>query len=320
MGDQQSLTIVEEDRFSVCEEVIENGLQTFVDVGEALAEIRDQRLYRDNYNTFERYCQDRWGLSRTHIDRTISAAEVVRNLAPIGVKPRNESQARPLTSLKPKEQRQAWQEAVKTAPAGKVTAAHVEKTVKVFKGGDDSKIEQTIRKNNGKDGARLGVHFSSETPEHYTPQIIIEAVIECLGEIDLDPCSNKGKPNVPAAQHYTVADDGLRKQWLGKVYMNPPYGREISEWVSKLCQEHKAGNTAEAIALVPARTDTKWWSMLRDYPACFVSGRLKFGSAENSAPFPSALFYLGENIESFFYAFCHVGDVWQRIEPGMFGE
>ena len=94
----------------------------------------------------------------------------------------------------------------------------------------------------------------------------IEAVVACLGTIDLDPCSNaEGKPNVPARKHYTAADDGLSKQWRGRVYMNPPYGDEIDAWVAKLCEEHQAGRVPEAIALVPARTDTEWFARLRDF-------------------------------------------------------
>src|SRR5262245_61092057 len=81
---------------------------------------------------------------------------------------------------------------------------------------------------------KLAVHHSSDTPEHYTPEKIIRAVVACLGGVDLDPCSNCGQPNVPAARHYTVKDDGLAQLWSGRVYMNPPYGRGIAAWVDKL--------------------------------------------------------------------------------------
>jgi site-specific DNA-methyltransferase (adenine-specific) len=102
--------------------------------------------------------------------------------------------------------------------------------------------------------------------------------------------------------------------------MNPPYGRGIGEWVDKLRTEYQDGQTSEAIALVPARTDTQWWQMLRDYPVCLVGGRLRFGDAENAAPFPSAVFYLGENIGNFYHTFSGLGDIWQRVEPFSFGE
>ena len=75
------------------------------------------------FGTFEDYCRDRWGISKTQANRLISAHEVVGNLAPIGVIPVTESQARPLTRLESSDQIAAWQQAVETAPNGKVTAA-----------------------------------------------------------------------------------------------------------------------------------------------------------------------------------------------------
>jgi ParB-like chromosome segregation protein Spo0J len=167
----------------------------------------------------------------------------------------------------------------------------------------------------------LGVHFSSEKADTWTPQIIIDAVLVCLEEIDLDPCSNLGKNHIPAQNHFSIEDDGLSQEWHGRIYMNPPYGHEIKKWTEKLCQEHTAGRTIEAIALVPARTDTQWWLQLRDFPVCFVTGRLKFVGNVESAPFPSAVFYLGEHIGKFYRAFDEVGDCWQRMMPGIsFGE
>lgn len=168
----------------------------------------------------------------------------------------------------------------------------------------------------------MAVHYSSETAEHYTPRHIVEMVNECLGEIDLDPCSNShDAPNVPADLHYTAEDDGLTQEWRGRVYMNPPYGRQIGEWIDKLCAEYTAGNVTEAIALVPARVDTQWWVRLNEaHPfVCFVMGRLSFVGNDNNAPFPSALVYLGSNFEKFYYTFVGLGDVYQRLNAEMFG-
>jgi hypothetical protein len=161
--------------------------------------------------------------------------------------------------------------------------------------------------------AEISIHFSSATSEHYTPKEIIEAAVDCMGAIDLDPCSNSHEdPVVPAAQHFTVEDDGLSRAWHGRVYMNPPYGRQIGAWIEKLCWEYTRGSTTQAIALVPARTDTRWWSLLRNYPVCFVRGRLTFGGNSNSAPFPSAVFYLGEDLPRFYHTFGSLGDCWLR--------
>ena len=168
------------------------------------------------------------------------------------------------------------------------------------------------------DRPKMAVHFSSETPEHYTPSVIIDAAIACMGGIDLDPCSNsKDTPNVPAAAHFTREDDGLSQEWHGCVYMNPPYGREIDDWIAKLVSEYEAGNVTEAIALVPSRTDTQWWQRLREYHVCLVSGRLKFIGNNDPAPFPSAVFYLGQNIGRFVWAFEELGDIWRRTVRGV---
>lgn len=159
---------------------------------------------------------------------------------------------------------------------------------------------------------RLSVHYSSESPEWYTPPEIVERVIRCLGAIDLDPCSNSGAPNIPAALHFTESDDGLLQEWQGRIYMNPPYGRPIVGWVEKLCGEYRAGRVSAAVALVPARTDTTWFQMLRDAAMCFINGRLKFSGHDNAAPFPSAAAYLGDDIAAFADAFDGAGDIWVR--------
>jgi len=158
----------------------------------------------------------------------------------------------------------------------------------------------------------MAVHYSSETPEWYTPKPIIERVQRCLGQIDLDPCSNTGTPNVPALLHYTVQEDGLAHDWRGRVYMNPPYGRVIAGWVAKFWQEYAAGHVAEGIALVPARTDTDWFRLLRDCAVCFIDGRLHFNDSDAGAPFPSCAVYAGPNVKRFAEVFGAIGDVWTR--------
>lgn len=160
----------------------------------------------------------------------------------------------------------------------------------------------------------LAVHTSSKSAEHYTPPAIVKAVVQVFGVIDLDPCADPGKL-IPALRHYTKADDGLSQFWLAPaVYMNPPYGTEIGPWIAKLREELWAGRVSEAIALVPARTDTEWWERLTDEPSptvCFVKGRLRFGNATNSAPFPSAIAYFGLDDAKFCEVFRQFGRIWQ---------
>jgi len=329
-----TLNDIEQTELAQYEATIERGIGTFMEVGTALLAIREGRLYRDQYGTFEDYCRERWGFHRSRAYQLMDAAQIALNVSTIvDTKPITESELRPLRTLEPEQQRAAWQRAVETAPESGITAGHVRRVVDEMTRPESDDGELLVNpdletalfgdeeQNQPPAPDHLAIHYSSATPEHYTPREIIDAVIACLGEIDLDPCSNShNDPNVPASEHYTADDDGLAQEWYGRIYMNPPYGREIGVWVEKLVSEHKAGRTIEAIALVPARPDTQWWQQLRDFPACFVTGRLKFGGLEDSAPFPSAVFYLGNDIDPFFYAFEHLGDIWQRIEPGMFAE
>ena len=158
--------------------------------------------------------------------------------------------------------------------------------------------------------AGFSVHFLSNTSEWNTPLIIIDKVIALLGSIDLDPCSNEGEPNVPAKYHITKDEDGLLQDWVGRIYMNPPYGKEIEDWVCHICEQYEEGNIKEALTLLPSRTDTNWFKKLRKYPRCFIHGRLKFSDNGNSAPFPSMVVYLGKNVSEFIRVFSEIGDIY----------
>lgn len=76
------------------------------------------------------------------------------------------------------------------------------------------------------------------------------AVVAALGPFDLDPCSPVIRPWGTAAAHFDINDDGLTQPWVGRVWLNPPFGREAVKWLRRMA---KHGN---GIALVPARTET----------------------------------------------------------------
>ena len=101
------------------ESVIESGLKAFIEVGNALLEIRDSKLYRQDYKTFEDYCRKRWSMSYRRAAQLMDAAEVVLNLNNCSESPTHESQLRPLAGLEPEEQREAWKKAVETAEDSK---------------------------------------------------------------------------------------------------------------------------------------------------------------------------------------------------------
>jgi hypothetical protein len=128
------LSLTESSRRAELERVIAQGLETFITVGNALLEIRYSRLYRDTHDTFEDYCRERWKMVASRARQLIRAAEVVANLQSVTtVTPTNETQVRPLVSLEPEQQREAWDAAVKSAPNGKVTAAHISRVAEVIK-------------------------------------------------------------------------------------------------------------------------------------------------------------------------------------------
>lgn len=102
-------------------------------------------------------------------------------------------------------------------------------------------------------GNNMAVHFSSATNEWATPQDFYDKLNKTFG-FTLDPCSTD--ENHKTDKYFTEADDGLAQSWDGeRVFMNPPYGRGIGEWVKK-ASEQKDGLV---VCLVPARPDTRWW-------------------------------------------------------------
>lgn len=131
----------------------------------------------------------------------------------------------------------------------------------------------------------MSIHFSSKTDLWSTPQEFFDKYNE-LYKFDVDVCASK--ENAKCTKFYTKEDDGLSKEWAGKCWMNPPYGRTIKQWMKKAYESSLNGVTV--VCLVPSRTDTAWW---HDYAVKgqieFIRGRLKFGGNKNSAPFPSAV-------------------------------
>lgn len=123
--------------------------------------------------------------------------------------------------------------------------------------------------------------FSSKTDLWATPQAFFDELNKEFG-FTTDVCAIP--ENTKCERFFTPEMDGLKQEWTGVCWCNPPYGKEIGKWVKKA---HESACTT--VALLPARTDTKWFHqhILGKAEIRFVKGRLKFGDSPNSAPFPS---------------------------------
>lgn len=128
--------------------------------------------------------------------------------------------------------------------------------------------------------------FSSNDETWATPQDFFDKLNDEF-HFTLDPCCSK--QTAKCEKYYTIVENGLIQDWSGEtVFCNPPYGREIYDWVKKCSLEAKKDNTT-VVMLIPARTDTRYFHefIYNKSEIRFIKGRLKFGNAKNSAPFPS---------------------------------
>ena len=131
----------------------------------------------------------------------------------------------------------------------------------------------------------------SQTDDWATPQNLFDE-LDAIHHFTLDVAASSTNHKTPhwfgLDQEDPLLRDGLAMSWENnRVWCNPPYGRQIKDWVKKA---HHESVNAEIVMLLPARTDTAWF---HDYAirhkVTFMRGRVKFGDGKASAPFPSIL-------------------------------
>lgn len=317
-----------------CEVVIKQGLETFIEVGQALMIIRDKRLYRADHGTFEHYCRDKWGMQKSNAYRLVSAAEVISNLSPIGdILPQTESQARPLTKIEPELQPVIWNEVVQENET--ITAQKVEQAVGKYLDLNDEikKIkyeeqgcalfqdqETTNQKINQRIEAviperveeikKAHVSHNSGENEWYTPKRFVDSARIVMGGIDLDPASSEiANETVGASNIFTKEDNGLLQKWFGRVWMNPPYAQPlIAQFVDKVCSEE----IEQAIVLVNNGTETAWGNQLlcTCSAVCFPKTRIAFldPNGKPGAPLQGQMIcYIGSDVQKFINEFQQYG-------------
>lgn len=154
--------------------------------------------------------------------------------------------------------------------------------------------------------------------EHwYTPLPHIEAARAVLGAIDLDPASSDiANRTVRADRYFTENDDGLKQEWSGRVWMNPPYGEPAGRFVAKLADHLDDGSVTSAIVLVSLHAmSTAWFAPLFDGLLCVTNGRLKFTDEQGipgSPTFGSVFAYFGPDRDLFAKEFRQFGNVLAR--------
>jgi len=316
------------------EERIKVGIQTFIDVGNCLLEIRDRRLYREKgYSRFEDYCREQWGWERAHAYRQIEAAKTAQVLSPMG-DIQTERQARELAPLVKKDEEEAvetWRQ-LREEHGDKVTADIIRNTVREKLKPEGPTEQPTLPQEEAEAVEAPGVQYDSteeqvilpESKPHvsynsgnnewYTPIEYIEAARAVMGEIDLDPASGEvANRAIKAKTYYTKEDDGLTKEWRGKVWMNPPYATDlIPKFCNKISQHYQRGDVPEAIILVNNATETSWFGVLIKQASAvvFPRGRVKYWTPAGEVGTPlqgQAVIYLGKAPDHFLGEFLPFG-------------
>ena len=158
---------------------------------------------------------------------------------------------------------------------------------------------------------------NSGNNEWYTPADYIALARAVMGGIDTDPATSEiANRTVQAAQIFTAEDNGLTKQWSGRVWCNPPYAQPlIAEFAEAIASKYETGEIEQACVLVNNGTETGWFQrMLQAASAvCFPSSRIRFVDPEGNpsgAPLQGqAVLYLGNEPETFASVFSEKGAV-----------
>ncbi|USS92016.1 phage N-6-adenine-methyltransferase [Fructobacillus americanaquae] len=139
------------------------------------------------------------------------------------------------------------------------------------------------------------VLFSSKKDDWETPTDLFDDLNKKF-KFDLDACADDS--NHKLSNYYSESNSCLERDWHGNVFMNPPYGRSIYQFIQKAYEEHLRDENRFIVMLIPSRTDTKYWhDFIQDKAVVkFIRGRLKFevdGVPRDAAPFPSCLVVYG---------------------------
>lgn len=311
-------TLVDREAFEHFDGIVRRGLKTFIEVGVALAEIRDRELWRAGFESFVAYTES-YGWSKTHAYDLINSAKTAISVSAIAEKsPANEAQARELSKAGD-QATEAWELAnEKAAEQGKpITAAIVKEAVQEVTSDIDEAYEEDAEYEEVDDEPvkRVAAQANTGEIEWYTPAPYVDAARDAMGTIECDPASNPiANRIVEADVYFTAEDDGLTHDWLGNVWLNPPYSaRLVGAFAEKLLEELDSGNVTQAVILVNNATDTKWFRSLIEHSdtLCFTTGRIAFinpkGESVAGAAQGQVFIYFGTRKREFVETFSKFG-------------
>jgi DNA N-6-adenine-methyltransferase (Dam) len=159
-----------------------------------------------------------------------------------------------------------------------------------------------------------------------TPAHVLALARQVMGAIDTDPASSAAaNRTVGATTFYTVEQDGLTRDWPGRVWCNPPYSKVAGvslavAFLTRLLEQYHAGITTEGLLLTNVCTDTAWFVDMWTLPLCFVRGRLRFtrdGHDGESPRYANVLAYVGQRPERFAEVFRGLGHVVLPRRPAL---
>ena len=217
----ESRTVDESGRLVELERTIEHGLATFIEVGEALTEIRDSRLYRIEYDTFEDYCREKWKMSDRRARQLMDASSVVETIGKSGtIVPKCESQIRPITKLEPEQRFAAWNDAVEKTDGKQPTSRQVEQAVIALLPSGDGKTRRRATERKGQ-----------------TKHELIR------------------KPYTDLKNAWDRAIDLQRKHLLKAILRGPRYAKWLLKELSKIEGKDSLPNAINPVAVDPVAVD-----------------------------------------------------------------
>lgn len=234
------------------ENTIQEGLETFRQVGEALTEIHAKKLWRAyGFETFREYLDVRWSFKKSYAHYLMKSAQIAGELEDQGIEPpKTEAVARELAKAPKEERAEVLEETRERTGKEEPTAKEVKETIEARAEGREPDDNRPPPKESWKD-------------TYGTPARYVFIGDSAMGGIDLDPATNvtaQGKI-VKAKKFYTIDDNGLEQPWAGRVWLNPPFSNP-KVWAEKLLNELDEGNVTAATMLINTDNSTQCWRML----------------------------------------------------------